>query len=336
MQRPLSQIKIEGPSDSRPLVFRIFLVAALLSAFAQVTLGAFVRVTDAGLACGSDWPLCGGQWVPVFTTEVILEYAHRLTAVLLGIFILIALAYAWKIHRDKQTVFRATLAAFLLVLAAGAFGGATVISELGWGLRLIHLAIAEALIAALVFALVAAWPVKDPPFNQPSTAVIAAGGTTIRLMMAATFAVLISGSVVVGLEASSVCGSWPFCSGTTIFPPGDSIYAIHMGHRMVAAVAGVLILGTAVWTWRMREWWPGSGPAAIVLGMVLLVQIVMGAAVPWSAFAPGWKALHVSVATATWVAASVLSALVCVRRLSHTPEPDASEDRFRELENLVQ
>lgn len=327
---------MQGPTDAGPLIFRIILVAALIAVFAQITLGAFVRVADAGLACGDSWPLCDGHWIPPFTTEVILEYTHRLSAVLLGFFVLAAVVYAWKVYRQNKTVFRSTLAAFALVIAAGAFGGATVISELGWGLRLIHLAIAEAVIATLAFSLVAVWPVKNPPFNSPSASTVAAGSTAIMLMMVSTFVVLVSGSVVIGQGASTACGSWPMCSESTFIPTGDAKFAIHMAHRIIAAVAGVLIIGTAAWTWRMREWWPGAGAAAVVLVVLLVGQVFLGAANPWSSFAPGWKALHVSAATATWLAAAVLSALVHVRRVSDEPASDPATDRFRGLTSLTQ
>ncbi len=336
MQRPLSQAPMERPIEAGPLLFRALLVAALVAAFAQITLGGFVRAADAGLACGDDWPLCDGQWIPAFTGDVILEYSHRLAAVLLGLFVLAALVVAWRVHRGNALALRSTFAAFGLVIAAGAFGWATVISELGWGLRLIHLAIAEMLITSLAFALVAVWPVRSPPWNRPPPSTMAYGGMVMVAMLVTTFIVLVSGSVVVGLGASTACGSWPLCSGSMIIPSGDHKFAIHMAHRIVSIVAGVLLVWAAVWTWRMREWWPGAGPAAVALAAVVIGQIFVGAANPWSAFAPGWKALHVAFATATWLAASVLTALVHVPRTGETPEPEAADERFRGLRSLMQ
>ncbi len=333
MQRPLSQVSV--PSSAGPLIFRLLVLAAILAAFSQITLGAFVRVMDAGLACGEDWPLCDGSWIPPFTTEVILEYTHRLTAVLLGIFVLAAVITVWRLHRDKKTVLRSTLAAFVLVIVAGAFGAATVKSELGWGLRLIHLAIAELVIGALVVALVGVWPVKNAPFNSPSASTMTAGTVAILLMTVSTFVVLVSGSVVIGQEASTACGSWPACSGSTIIPSGDAKFAVHMAHRIVAAVAGLLLLSTAVWIWRMREWWLGSGMAAVVLVALLVIQVILGAANPWSSFGDFWKAIHVAAATGTWLATTVVAALICVPRFSDTPETDPGAERFHGLDSLT-
>jgi cytochrome c oxidase assembly protein subunit 15 len=334
LQRPLSQAV--APSSAGPLIFRLLILAAIVAAFSQITLGAFVRVLDAGLACGDDWPLCDGSWIPPFTKEVILEYTHRLTAVLLGIFVLAAVVSVWRLHRQNKVVFRFTLGAFVLVIVAGAFGAATVKSELGWGLRLIHLALAEALLATLAVALVGVWPVKNAPFNSPSASTMAAGTMAIVLMTVSTFVVLVSGSVIIGLEASTACGSWPSCSGSTFIPSGDSKFAIHMAHRIVAGVAGLLIVGTAVWTWRMREWWPGVGVASVLLIVMLVGQVFLGAANPWSGFADGWKALHVAAATATWLATAVLAALILVPRFSADSGPDPGAERFRGLAALTQ
>ena len=308
----------------------------MVAAFAQITLGGFVRVFDAGLACADDWPLCDGQWIPAFTGEVILEYTHRLTAVLLGIFVLAALVIGWRVHRDSTVVLGCTLAAFALVIAAGALGWATVITELSWSMRLVHLAIAELLIASLAFALVAVWPVSNPPLNGPPRSTMLAVSAAIALMLLFTFLVLVSGSIVVGEGASTACGSWPLCSGSMIIPSGDVKFALHMSHRIVSVVTGLIIVLVALWVWRMKEWWPGAGVCAIVLAALLVGQVFIGAANPWSAFSPVWKGLHVSAATAVWLAAAFLAALVHVRRVSGVSEPDADAERFRGVRSLIQ
>lgn len=336
MQRPVSQVVIDRPVDAGQLIFRIMLAAALVAAFSQITLGGFVRAADAGLACADDWPLCDGQWIPAFTGDVILEYTHRLTAVLLGIFVLAAVVIGWRVHRDSTLIFGCTLAAFALVIAAGALGWATVITELSWSMRLVHLAIAELLIATLAFALVAVWPVSDPPLNGPSRPTILAFSAAIGLMLFFTFLVLVSGSVVVGEGASTACGSWPLCSGSMIIPAGDAKFALHMSHRIVSAVTGLIIVGVALRAWRMREWWPGAGVCAIVLATLLVGQIFIGAANPWSAFSPVWKGLHVSAATAVWLAAATLAALVHVPRMSGASVPDGDAERFRGVRSLIQ
>ena len=308
MQRAVSQIVLFRPAVSGRFAFRILLAAALAAAFAQITLGGFVRAADAGLACADDWPLCDGQWIPAFTGDVILEYSHRLTAVLLGIFVLAAAVVGRWASGARAVSQNSAWASLVLVIAAGGLGWATVVTELSWGMRLVHLALAEALIAALAVALIASWsPVASPAPHAPSPK---AAGVVMGLVLTLIFMVLVSGSVVVGQEASTACGSWPLCSGSMILPEGDAKFAYHMSHRFTSAAAGLVILAAAAWTWRGRRWWPGAGAAAVALVALLIGQVFVGAANPWSAFSPEWKGVHVAFATATWLCAVVMAALV--------------------------
>ena len=41
--------------------------------------GAVVRVSGSGAGCGSHWPLCNGEVIPLApSTETLVEYSHRL------------------------------------------------------------------------------------------------------------------------------------------------------------------------------------------------------------------------------------------------------------------
>jgi heme A synthase len=43
--------------------------------------GAVVRATGSGAGCGSHWPLCNGDVLPLApTTSTIIEFTHRLTS----------------------------------------------------------------------------------------------------------------------------------------------------------------------------------------------------------------------------------------------------------------
>ncbi|MCY3973727.1 MAG: COX15/CtaA family protein [Candidatus Dadabacteria bacterium] len=54
-----------------------FALAALV--FAQSVMGAFVRHSHAGLACGPDFPKCLGQWIPSGLSGVVLyHFSHRI------------------------------------------------------------------------------------------------------------------------------------------------------------------------------------------------------------------------------------------------------------------
>ena len=141
------------------------MVAAIVAALGQVTLGGVVRVTDSGLGC-PDWPLCHGQIIPPFDAPTLIEYSHRLSATVLGLFVVGTAIIVWKRHRhDPHTVY-ASMSTLALWVAAALLGGLAVLTELEWWAVLIHLAIAETLIACLVFIAVRRWEPGLRPSNR--------------------------------------------------------------------------------------------------------------------------------------------------------------------------
>ena len=311
MEKPLSQIK--PPADKGELNFRILTILGLIVSFIQISLGGFVRVTDSGMACGDDWPLCDGQLVPAFNFEVVLEYAHRVSGAVLIVLILIIFIYAWRLHRNNPWIFRSAAAALIFVFAGAGFGAATVFSELGWGFRLIHLVIAEAVIGSLAFAFVGSLNFTQYGINGPAQGSMANGTVYMFGMMLSLFLLLLSGSIMVGLDAGTACGTWPLCNGS-LFPQGDSRYAIHMGHRLIGIVAGVVMLLAFAWIWRMREWITGAGKVAIVLFLLMIAQVLLGAVLIWTGFAPGWRAIHLAGGSLVWLVACILFAVIFVTR----------------------
>src|SRR5216110_3241021 len=92
-------------------------LATLLVAFCVVVLGAYVRLSDAGLGC-PDWPLCYGRPLPADIADAGAharawkEMGHRYLAGSLGLVILALAAAAWRERRSRG------LAAALVLLVA--------------------------------------------------------------------------------------------------------------------------------------------------------------------------------------------------------------------------
>src|SRR5574343_79636 len=101
------------------LYHRLLIVATLL-AFAVIALGAYVRLSDAGLGC-PDWPGCYGYWLgvpdapheqhaaaqafpdrPVVTAKAWKEMLHRYLAGTLGLLILTLSILAWRTEIRSQ------------------------------------------------------------------------------------------------------------------------------------------------------------------------------------------------------------------------------------------
>ena len=142
----------------------ILMIAVALGAFALVISGAYVSQEGAGLAY-PDWPLFDGRLTPSGGRLGDLHYLHRILAGGLG-FLLLGLVFAtWR--NERRPVVRGAVALAVVVYFAQVLAGAgNIWFELPTWLRIVHLALASALWAVLVFA--AAWcylrPAADAEF----------------------------------------------------------------------------------------------------------------------------------------------------------------------------
>jgi heme a synthase len=106
---------------------RLALLGAALAA-TVVVLGAWVRLTDAGLGC-PDWPGCYGHVYPQADqhfSKAIHEMIHRYFATTLGTIILGLLAWAGWNRKARGQPLKAVALLFVLVCLQGALGALTV------------------------------------------------------------------------------------------------------------------------------------------------------------------------------------------------------------------
>ena len=106
---------------------RLALLGAALAA-TVVVLGAWVRLTDAGLGC-PDWPGCYGHFYPQADhnfSKAIHEMIHRYFATTLGSIILGLLAWALWNRKARGQPLKAVALLFVLVCLQGALGALTV------------------------------------------------------------------------------------------------------------------------------------------------------------------------------------------------------------------
>ena len=306
------------------LIFRVLAVASLVAAFAQVTLGGIVRVTGSGLGC-PDWPLCHGQIIPPFDFATLLEYSHRLSASLLGVLVLGTTIIVLLRYRHIRWGKNSILTALALVFIAAILGGATVLTELAWWLRLIHLGVAEVAVGALVIAVVVSWRVGVAKQDNSDARVEAGTSKLIIAALVGVFLLILSGSYIVGAGYGSSCGTWPLCNGS-LFPEGRA-YIEHMGHRYFAAIIGLLVLAVAYKAWQARFRLPSMGWSGALLFLAFAAQILVGAFTVWLGFTPEIKAIHLSMATLVWIALVFVAALAYVpqRFAGRAPAVEESE-----------
>src|SRR5450631_396229 len=108
--------------------FRRLALAGALLAAAVVVLGAWVRLTDAGLGC-PDWPGCYGHVYPDGVQQAAKawhEMIHRYAAATVGFIITILLVWAVAARRDRGQPLVPVALLFVMVCLQGALGALTV------------------------------------------------------------------------------------------------------------------------------------------------------------------------------------------------------------------
>ena len=285
------------------ITYKVVALLSLAVSFLQIALGGFVRASESGLGC-PDWPLCHGKIIPPFEFHTLIEYSHRLNGSLLGIFVAVLLILCiMRYRRDKQLMM-ANYTAFTLVVSAGILGGITVITELAWWIRLIHLGIAQFLAACLMY--ITYKFVFDKLSNNYSYLdPIRAWKWKKILCVSLVFLLIVSGSYMVGVGASSSCSSWPLCKGLSI-PDGIS-YQVHMGHRYISVVTlafvGYISIELMIHAKGNKLIKRVAHSALGLLG----IQIILGAVTVWSGFSSHMKVTHLTVATLVWLSVILMS-----------------------------
>ena len=155
--------------------FRRMAWITIAAVYFLILVGATVRASGSGMGC-PDWPTCFGSWVPP-TSEAQLpvnyqeiyaelgysdtrfnvvktwtEYANRLLGVSIGFLIFLTAIYSWSCRAHDTRIFKASVAAFLMVGFQGWLGSKVVSSNLLPGMITIHMLVALAIVGTLLYA----------------------------------------------------------------------------------------------------------------------------------------------------------------------------------------
>ncbi|HYC49003.1 MAG TPA: COX15/CtaA family protein [Burkholderiales bacterium] len=291
--------------------YRVLAGAATCLAFVVVVVGAYVRLSDAGLGC-PDWPGCygqitpdharaeidaavqaqGGEHGPVSVHKAWKEMAHRYLAGMLGLAILALTLLAW--HQRAQIARSPTLATALLVLVIfqAALGMWTVTLLLKPVIVTLHLLGGMATLALLAWLTVrekSRVPVMQDAARARRLRPWAALGLVIVVVQIAL------GGWVSSNYAALACVDFPTCHGAWVpqmdFRQGfqlvrelgrtadgghlryEALTAIHWTHRAGALVTFVYVGALALAVIRSGLAWLGAA-----LAVVLALQVALGIA----------------------------------------------------------
>ncbi len=330
----------------RLAIYRRLSLLTLLITLALIMLGAWVRLTDAGLGC-PDWPGCyghltpfhaadkisaavaeqGGEHGPVSMGKAWREMLHRYIASGVGLLViaLVILGWRWRQSLPASPWFATILLA--VVILQGFFGKWTVTLLLKPAIVTGHLLGGMLTLGMLVWL----WRrVAEVDRRQPAMA-----GTGLRgLALTALFAVIAQialGGWTSTNYAALACPDLPRCQGAW-WPDADfehgfhvirelgetpegtplasnALTAIHLVHRIGALVVLAMIAWLALALRRVDRYAGFAGP----LLLIVCAQFLLG-------LSNVWFSLPLSVAVAhTGGAAILLSMVVMVNYRVHQP-----------------
>ncbi|HSS99590.1 MAG TPA: COX15/CtaA family protein, partial [Terriglobales bacterium] len=221
----------------RPRWFtRLAVITALLT-WGLIVIGAVVRVSDSGLGCGNDWPLCNGSILPPLSNITAwIEWSHRLVAMSIGVFGIAMLIAVFRTQRSNKLAVGATIVAALLYTAQSGLGGSVVKAELSPTLVTLHLGTAMLLFASLLLA--AVFAAYHPQIYYKSDHVTLLGYVTTAL----AFVIILTGGLVRGSGATLACVDWPLCNGQLLPFDQGQLAIVHMLHRFAVAALGISLL----------------------------------------------------------------------------------------------
>jgi len=302
---------------------RIAFIAVLL-AFGVVVLGAYVRLTTAGLGC-PDWPGCYGHLSPtsaaVDVGKAWREMIHRYFAGSLVVLTVILAVLAFTAKRGRWSgdpIKPFTLAIVATIIIQALLGMLTVTWQVAPQIVTLHLLFGMTTLGLLWWL----WLTLDA--NVPRTAMPSLGRSPsvgwVPLNIISRRLALI-GLIALGLQialggwtstnyAAIACPDFPTCQAawwpdmdfghafvlwhapTMNYEGGvlgnSARIAIHFTHRLGALVASIALVSAALWTMRERSR-AYAHPAAIAVLIALGLQLTIGISMVVKGF-PLWLA----------------------------------------------
>ena len=140
----MSTLTSRAPRETRTrrlaIPLSVLAVATLCTAWAEIFWGGVVRLSKSGLGCADNWPLCNGKVYPFWEQPVLIEYIHRLIAVLISVLVISLLVVAVRTQRHNRWLLVPALLAVALFFVQALLGAIVVWFDLKSGLVMAHLA----------------------------------------------------------------------------------------------------------------------------------------------------------------------------------------------------
>lgn len=273
--------------------------------------GAYVRASGSGAGCGSHWPLCNGEVVPVAPAiQTIIEFTHRMMSGV-ALVAVVALAFWGRARFPRGHRARAMAFASLAFLVVEALLGAGLVlfnyvdknESIGRAIYLsLHLVNTLLLLGALVLT---AWYSRDAahPRARRSSWVVAA--LPIAALVSVTGVIAALGDTLFPAASLAQGLRQDFSSAANF------LLRLRILHPALAILAACYFVAVSIVALRSRQ-----SPTArrIAIGVMTLALVQLGAgAVNILLLAPVWMQItHLLLADLVWLTLVLLSVEVKV------------------------
>ena len=237
--------------------------------------GAVVRATGSGAGCGSHWPLCNGDVVPLApTVGTVIEFVHRLTS---GAVMLLAVGLVWLSRRTFSAGHRArrwAVIALVFMLIEAAIGAGIVLLELvednASALRAAyvggHLVNTLLLVAAMTWAI---WAARAPTTSDAPATPGPSGASSLgfSLAMVAMLVVAATGAIVALGDTLFPSASLAAGLAADLDPTAHFLIRLRIWHPVLAGTTAFYLFWLA---WRSPVF---DGPSQVVPRQLVMFLI---------------------------------------------------------------
>lgn len=326
-----TSIQAPGTKPQKSAWLHRYAILLALATLGLIVAGAMVTSTGSGLSV-PDWPTTYGQNMFTYPPSkwvggIFYEHGHRLIASTVGFLTIILAVWLWR-RDDRRWMKILGGVALLAVITQGVLGGLTVLYLLPTPVSVLHGCVAQAFfcitIAIAVFTS-PQWLRRSERVETPSR--MAVPHLCVALV-AIVFVQLILGAVMRHTESGLAVLDFPLAYGQ-VFPDLSSAavesynidrrwdhqmptvtaaqIAYHMAHRIGAVVVSLVLIGVACVVVRRHGDLAALRRPAIAAGVLLVIQLGLGAWTVWSGKSEWVASAHVAVGAATlgtvWVMA---------------------------------
>jgi cytochrome c oxidase assembly protein subunit 15 len=303
-----------------------FAVFTACSTFFLIIAGGLVTSTDSGLAV-PDWPLSYGQVMPPMVGGIFYEHGHRMVATFVGFLTTVLAIWLWR-KEDRKWVRMLGLGSLLAVIVQGVLGGLTVLHLLPASISVSHATLAQTFFCMTILLAL----VTSPKWRKVKPVELAESRSTRHLMaavIAVVFLQLILGAVMRHTYSGLAIPDFPLSYGSLLPPSSESDMAalnrhrlveydlppvtmgqiwIHFAHRVGALLVTVVILAALLHIFRTYKADPRMREPALLIGVLLVVQVFLGALTVWSGKSVEGATAHVATGALLLATSVILAA----------------------------